>query len=509
MEPDHLLNHSSQAVPTGVPCYSRLRIPTPKITWTSNGKPLPSTMIDYAHESTLSSRLVVRNLSRAHQHSVYSCQASNFYRKNVTANVTIELRLRPLAVELVNGTGPLSADRRYIVQCQSVGSRPPAKLTWWMGGVQLTTTNQTSSRLRYAFREREPPAMRELTSNRWTSEDGNSTLSSLSFTPTREDHGKTLICRATNELVKRGTKETSMKLNVFCDLKGVKSRVIDGKWRTPERRTKVGQIMVPHGGELLRSHSQRPQINEFHVPKMIPTPLYTISGSFNNGVSCYGSGTTNQLLGALEGVVKHLDRISTIKLKNENAERNEQHNRDQGGGAPNTECNLSRHRRPRRRTAKEKHYKHDAGDLPTLKLELGTNMNPEDIEEGDDVYFECKVNANPPSLECFGNNHLHRSGCRCRVSWALLAHIAYYISYRPVIGVDEDDDDEGEQSSTTVHPEPEPRDRQIEGDTKQQLSIFLAESESVEVEGPSPPVGCWRRERNNRETIHFRLRCLH
>ncbi|XP_035783692.1 hemicentin-1-like [Anopheles albimanus] len=204
-------------------------IPTPKITWSSNGKPLPSTMIDYAHESTLSSRLVVRNLSRAHQHSVYTCQASNFYRKNVTANVTIELRLRPLAVELVNGTGPLSADRRYIIQCQSVGSRPPAKLTWWMGGVQLTTTNQT------------------------TSEDGNSTLSSLSFTPTREDHGKTLICRATNELVKRGTKETSMKLNVFY--------------------------------------------------------------------------------------------------------------------------------------------------LPTLKLELGTNMNPEDIEEGDDVYFECKVNANPSAYK--------------------------------------------------------------------------------------------------------------
>ncbi|XP_049286436.1 hemicentin-1 isoform X1 [Anopheles funestus] len=203
--------------------------PTPKITWSSNGKTLPSAMIDYAHESTLSSRLVVRNLSRAHQHNVYSCQASNFYRRNVTANVTIELRLRPLTVEIVNGSSPLSADRRYIVQCQSMGSRPPAKITWWMGGVQLTATNQT------------------------TSEDGNSTLASLSFTPTREDHGKTLICRATNELVKRGTKETSTKLNVFY--------------------------------------------------------------------------------------------------------------------------------------------------LPTLKLELGINMNPEDIEEGDDVYFECKVNANPSAYK--------------------------------------------------------------------------------------------------------------
>lgn len=33
--------------------------------------------------------------------------------------------------------------------------------------------------------------------------------------------------------------------------------------------------------------------------------------------------------------------------------------------------------------------------VPTIQLELGSNLNPDDIEEGDDVYFECKVHANP------------------------------------------------------------------------------------------------------------------
>lgn len=33
--------------------------------------------------------------------------------------------------------------------------------------------------------------------------------------------------------------------------------------------------------------------------------------------------------------------------------------------------------------------------VPILRLQLGSNMNPDDIEEGDDVYFECKVHANP------------------------------------------------------------------------------------------------------------------
>lgn len=34
-------------------------------------------------------------------------------------------------------------------------------------------------------------------------------------------------------------------------------------------------------------------------------------------------------------------------------------------------------------------------DVPILKLALGINMNPADIEEGDDVYFECHIDANP------------------------------------------------------------------------------------------------------------------
>lgn len=37
--------------------------------------------------------------------------------------------------------------------------------------------------------------------------------------------------------------------------------------------------------------------------------------------------------------------------------------------------------------------------IPTIVLELGSNLNPEDIEEGDDVYFECKVHANPAAYK--------------------------------------------------------------------------------------------------------------
>lgn len=36
---------------------------------------------------------------------------------------------------------------------------------------------------------------------------------------------------------------------------------------------------------------------------------------------------------------------------------------------------------------------------PTLRLELGKGLNPNDIEEGDNVYFECHVNSNPPAYK--------------------------------------------------------------------------------------------------------------
>lgn len=35
-------------------------------------------------------------------------------------------------------------------------------------------------------------------------------------------------------------------------------------------------------------------------------------------------------------------------------------------------------------------------DPPIVSLNLGSTLSPEDIKEGDDVYFECHIRANPP-----------------------------------------------------------------------------------------------------------------
>lgn len=37
----------------------------------------------------------------------------------------------------------------------------------------------------------------------------------------------------------------------------------------------------------------------------------------------------------------------------------------------------------------------ESTDQPQVTLQLGSTLNPDDIKEGDDVYFECHIKANP------------------------------------------------------------------------------------------------------------------
>lgn len=72
-------------------CEVRGGLPIPKIVWLFNGKPVDSTLLDFSFVGSQTSKLIIKNLSRMHQHSTITCRASNFPKTETTANVTIDL----------------------------------------------------------------------------------------------------------------------------------------------------------------------------------------------------------------------------------------------------------------------------------------------------------------------------------------------------------------------------------------------------------------------------------
>jgi hemolysin-activating ACP:hemolysin acyltransferase len=62
-----------------------------------------------------------------------------------------KITVKPLTVKIVNAISRLAADRRYEIQCESVGSRPNAIITWYKGKRQLRRAKVRAFRAFVAF----------------------------------------------------------------------------------------------------------------------------------------------------------------------------------------------------------------------------------------------------------------------------------------------------------------------------------------------------------------------
>ncbi|XP_050301674.1 nephrin isoform X2 [Anthonomus grandis grandis] len=173
--------------------------PKPTIKWWHEGKLIDSSDISSrssGSENVLSNQLAIHNLQRSHQHATFTCQASNNnISQPLSATTSVDIYFRPLTTEILSSNQPFSADRKYDVPCQTWGSRPPAKIAWIMDGKELKPPKYNVT-----FKE---------------SDDGNSSISTLSFIPMRQDNNRALICRATNPKLKKAFQETSLQLNVY------------------------------------------------------------------------------------------------------------------------------------------------------------------------------------------------------------------------------------------------------------------------------------------------------
>ena len=100
--------------------------------------------------------------------------------------------MRPLTVSIDNERRPLSADNTVQLHCHSNGSRPAAILHWYKGVERLR-----SSKTRH-------------------SPDGNTSYSTLNFTPSLSDMGTMLSCSGENPLIPSATIQDTWKLDIYC-----------------------------------------------------------------------------------------------------------------------------------------------------------------------------------------------------------------------------------------------------------------------------------------------------
>lgn len=100
--------------------------------------------------------------------------------------------MRPLTIDIIKPDKPLSANREHEIRCRTTGSRPPPRMSWFKGSIRLTNNKE------------------------FISDDKNITTSILKITPTEDDNGKHLVCRADNPSVPESTKESSWMMDIHC-----------------------------------------------------------------------------------------------------------------------------------------------------------------------------------------------------------------------------------------------------------------------------------------------------
>ncbi|OXA61210.1 Protein turtle [Folsomia candida] len=218
--------------------YTLVSSPLPKVSWWRENALLDDTWevsSEHVTSTVVSNTLTISRLQRSDLNARLTCQAANSnISVPVSTTVTLDLSFRPLNVKILDGKPALSAEKEYTLDCQSTGARPPSVITWLKGSTRLKHHKET------------------------TSSDGNVTTSRLTFIPTMEDMGKTLICQAENPQIPGSTIEDGFKMDIHLGKPAATTTQNCWRscWGVSTRRRFASAVC---GGRLVATNSQSVQ----------------------------------------------------------------------------------------------------------------------------------------------------------------------------------------------------------------------------------------------------------
>ena len=98
--------------------------------------------------------------------------------------------VKPLQVKLIPPRTSITAGKRIDFKCETSGSRPRARISWFKGSNKLTEVLETHS------------------------SDSNITISTVTFIPEVDDNGRHLSCQADNPVIPASGLEEGIRLHV-------------------------------------------------------------------------------------------------------------------------------------------------------------------------------------------------------------------------------------------------------------------------------------------------------
>lgn len=167
--------------------------PTPRIQWLQDDTVMATLSGSEILAPTRSLSLVIRNATRAHLSAMYTCSADNtLLSPPQKTTVKVDLYLKPLTVEIISREQPLSVGRKSELWCKTTGARPPAIITWWLGGKKMNAVTKGTG-----------------------NGQANETESSLQWIPRKENNGQVLACIAEHPNFNHSNIETKLPLNIY------------------------------------------------------------------------------------------------------------------------------------------------------------------------------------------------------------------------------------------------------------------------------------------------------
>ncbi|KAM8713345.1 hypothetical protein ACLKA7_013629 [Drosophila subpalustris] len=190
---DHTLGPYNEGSSVNVTCVAIGGRPQPRVTWWHGNTMFNSSgWGNPLSERRVANVLSLAKLKRKNLHMQLTCRAeNNNLTSPIISSIVLDMNLRPLIVKLQGENRPLSAENSYQLSCVVIGSRPAPTVTWWKGSTPMKNTHEIAN------------------------PDGNMTTSVLTFTPTIDDRGKFLSCRAEQSMIPESGMEDGWKLDIY------------------------------------------------------------------------------------------------------------------------------------------------------------------------------------------------------------------------------------------------------------------------------------------------------